>query len=278
VTFYLATAVAPDPTAALATVTPLAYERVLDARRVRAGTYVFGELERLSADDAARAAAFWNALAAAGARGLNHPPRAMRSYELLRSRSERGLAAGDAIRLDEARVPARYPVALRDAAGGGWLGASIPDATALARVAEDLVRRGVSRSRVMLVELAEPAKARTALVIGERVLAVDTLVDAHAAELRGACRDAGVDVARIEYGVRDGRVQVWGIDTAVLPADPALDARLAEAFAALDSTGTSAGWIATGLTPRHLAPAALRRLGERVRERVKEASDRLPRR
>jgi hypothetical protein len=287
VIFYLATAVPRDLSAALARipllaahVTVLPYARVLDARRVRAGTYVFADLERLSPEDTARATALWSALAAAGVRVLNHPALAMRSYELLRSRRERGLAAGDAIRLDEARLPARYPVALRDAAGGGWLGGSIADAAALARAADDLVRRGISRSRLMLVELADPGSAHAALVVGERVLAIDALEDPHAAALRAACRDARIDLARVDYGVRDGHVQVWGIDTAILPTDrPAFDTgALAEAFAALDSAGAAAGWIATGLAPRHVAPAALRRLGARVRERMKEASDRLPRR
>jgi hypothetical protein len=58
-----------------------------------------------------------------------------------------------------------------------------------------------------------------------------------------------------------------------------LDARrLNEALRALDADSAAATrWVATGFARRHVGPAGLRRLGARVRERVKEASDRLRR-
>ena len=194
-----------------------------------------------------------------------------------------GAGASDAVRLDEVRSPGRYPVALRAAAGGGWLSGRLETPAALDAARAELDRQGISRRRVMAVELAEPERASRALVVGERVLGLGRGPGdepAPPAALLAVAGLAGLDYGRLDYGVLDGRLAVWGLDT-----DPPLDedapavGDLAAALRALDTgAGTRVRGVSTGLPPRGRGPAMLRGPRERLAERLKELSDRLPRR
>ena len=86
------------------------------AASTAAGTYMFADVERLSAEDTVKAepAVEGARLGGGGRRAWsNHPGRSMRRYELLRTLYERGINRFNVYRLTEARWPERYPVFLR---------------------------------------------------------------------------------------------------------------------------------------------------------------------
>jgi hypothetical protein len=327
-------------------VTAVTYDRVLGAGRARAGAYVFADLERLGPRDAERAARLHRALEAAGSRALNHPTRSLRRYALLRALHEGGINRFDVYRVSEARRPRRFPVFLR--ADGGGHTRLLHTPAELAAALDDLDRRGRSRETATVVELCDTADAAgryvryAALAVAGRVIPWRAAIarawdgagaeggdearrlagtylatNPHAGALREICALAAIDWGLVEYGLLDGRPQVWGIDT-----DPDLGVGAAGAQAPVParvsgSTGPHAGlgaaesprgeaagdgdarlrclrdvlraldppagaprraWIPTRL-PRH---GRARALGVRalaaLRERVKCLGDRLPRR
>jgi len=90
------------------------YDRFLRKHKVPCGTYIFTDIERLTPWELRVIAEAYHALAAdERCRVLNNPARVMTRYELLRNLREEGINDFDAIRADERRWPARYPVFLR---------------------------------------------------------------------------------------------------------------------------------------------------------------------
>jgi len=302
----------------------LSYERAFAMRSVPAGTWIFSDLERLSPADTERAAALWRALATSGApvRLVNHPGRALRRYELLRRLHESGVNDFDVRRLTEARAPRRFPVFLRREHDHEGAATDLLHTPAeLAAAVEALEGRGESREDVLVVELCDTADASgvyrkyAAFLLAGRIvprhvfgsrrwmIKVPELFDdeslgvedeyvatnPHAAALARIFALARVDYGRIDYGLLEGRIQVWEINTnPLLPtfhgpggsARAALNARVAcaliEAFRALDSVDPDpAARVATGFAggrPLH----ALSRLTRRtVREYAEAAVHRL---
>src|SRR5262245_29531246 len=89
------------------------YHRLFRAKRVPRATYVFADLERLSAWELSVAAELHRVLTAAGLRCLNDPARAMARFELLRALHDSGLNPFNIYRADERPRPARFPVFVR---------------------------------------------------------------------------------------------------------------------------------------------------------------------
>src|SRR5579864_8457312 len=90
------------------------YDRFLRKHKVPCGTYIFTDIERLTPWELRVIAEAYHVLAAdERCRVLNNPARVMTRYELLRNLREEGINDFDAIRADERRWPARYPVFLR---------------------------------------------------------------------------------------------------------------------------------------------------------------------
>lgn len=92
----------------------MAYEDLVRARRVPRATYVFADLERLSAWELQLAATLYRRLKKRGLKCLNDPARAMSRFELLRGLRRAGLNPFDVYRADEHPRPARFPAFLRD--------------------------------------------------------------------------------------------------------------------------------------------------------------------
>jgi hypothetical protein len=95
-----------------ARVVVLSYEEARDRRDFGRGTYVFADLERLSAEQRMAAAALWERLATLGSRVrlLNHPLRTLRRFDLLRALQARGVNDFGVSRLPRAalvRLPSR---------------------------------------------------------------------------------------------------------------------------------------------------------------------------
>jgi len=211
----------------------LAYEDLNG--RLPAGTYVFGDVERLGPWRAARAARAWKRMHAAGFPLLNHPLHSLRRYDLLRALDNdfRVFRAG------EKAPDLRFPVFLRRESGHkGSL-------TPLLHSAADLETARRKHPDALLVEFADTSdeegiyRKYSVFRIGEHLIPRHTLFskdwvvkqpdvvedrhleeeavylreNPHAKELRQIFERAGIEYGRIDYGVKDGRIQVWEINT-----------------------------------------------------------------
>jgi len=225
-----------------------AYER--PPRAAEPGLYIFSDLERLRPDERAAAAEAHARLSASGPafRVLNDPARVLGREELLRALHGRGVNAFRAWRVDEALAGARFPVFIRaaNAHEGSFTGLlRRPEEV------EPAIRRVLRwrwrfrREDLLVVEFLDTADAGgvfrkySAMRIGGTLVARHLLFGAdwvvkkpallNAAHLREeqefldsfphrkqvdvAFDLAGVEYGRIDYGIRDGRIQVWEINT-----------------------------------------------------------------
>jgi len=217
-------------------------------RQPKPGAYIFADLERLSPRELQKAAIAWHALSDAGAgiRLLNHPGRSMRRYELLRTLHERGINHFNAYRLTEARWPTRYPVFLRrEDEHSGAMSPLLRTRGELEAALDGLHRKGEVRDGLMIVEFCDTADADGiyrkygAFVVGDRVFASGVQFsrhwvqkrrdlsepemlreqrlyleeNPHEAALREIFRLAGIDYGRMDYGLLQGKIQVWEINT-----------------------------------------------------------------
>lgn len=232
-----------------AQVVPLPYATLLRARELPAGTYIFSDLERLSEAELEQAAGIWRQLEARGPamRLLNHPTQVRQRYELLRELAGRGLNDFDVYRLDEGRWPGRYPVFVRgerdhNAMASGLL-RSEPE---LRQFVGEWRGQGRSVGGMVVTEFCGQPDERglyrkyAAFKVGDRIipdliffnrqwevrahgLVVDERTVAeewrfiqdnpHEAHLREVFDLAHIDYGRVDYGVVDGRVQVYEINT-----------------------------------------------------------------
>lgn len=225
-----------------------AYEERLDPAALPDGTFVFADVERL--DDAATAAAgaLWEALAARGSRVrlLNRPGVSLRRAALLDELHRRGWNDFAARPADAARDGLRFPVFLRDRLEhAGAATPLLPDAAALEAALALLAAEGRDPRRLAVVEFLDTRgpdglyRRYAATVVGGRVIADHVtfardwegkgpplaeppllaeerayqLENPHATRLRELFRLARIDYGRVDYGVRDGALQIWEIDT-----------------------------------------------------------------
>jgi hypothetical protein len=94
----------------------LVYSELFASYELKAGTYIFCDIERLSESELVLAAAIYRRLSAAGCRVLNDPARVKFRYALLRSLNEAGINSFDAYRADGHPRPKRFPVFIREEA------------------------------------------------------------------------------------------------------------------------------------------------------------------
>jgi hypothetical protein len=215
-------------------------------RTLPAGTYVFADVERLSPEETVKADVLWKALAASGARLINHPARSMRRYELLRTLYERGINRFNVYRLTEARWPERYPVFLRgENDHAGPQSAMLRSREEIEAALEALDQGARCREGMIVTEFCDTADERGiyrkygAFVIGDRIFPkhlvfsgawanqkpdltkADMLAEEreyvegnpHEAVLREICRMARIEYGKIDYAMLDGTPQVWEIAT-----------------------------------------------------------------
>ena len=233
---------------------PLGYADMLRARSVRRGTWIFSDLERLAPREAERAARLWAALERAEQRVINHPTRALGRHELLRGLHEAGVNDFDVWRVSESRPPPRFPVFLRmESDHRGPIGSLVGDRDAWHAARFALDAEGRSRRDALAIEFCETADADgvrakyAAFLVGGEVIprhaffSKDWVVkdpdliepryleleqeylatNPHEALLRDFFARARIEFGRIDYGLRDGRIQVWEINThPLLPTLP----------------------------------------------------------
>jgi hypothetical protein len=225
------------------------YDDVLGAGRLPAGRYVFCDIDRLTADEREAAARVHAELARArpARPPLNHPTRVMRRYELLRALFEAGINDFDVVRLTEARAPRRLPVFLRHASthASELLTPLLRTAADVADATRALDEQGLDRDDILAIGFCDTADAAgvyrkyAAFVIGDRIVPRHLFFDRtwtvgspalvepdlmaeeyayvrdnpHEAALAAVFRLARIEYGRVNYGLRDGRVQVWEINT-----------------------------------------------------------------
>jgi len=240
------TAVRDDPTAPRLEL--LLYDQLIAAKWLPRATYVFTDLDRLSAWDLELAARIHHRLAEAGVRVWNDPARAKTRFALLRALHQAGVNAFNAYRVEEGLHPARYPVFLRREGGhGNPVSDLLADAGALARTIDAALAQGVPARNLLVIEYAaEPVRPglfrklsvarlgdrletqicvhdnRWLVKYGKRGSATPELYEDElcmlrenrfAADLRRAFEIAEIEYGRADFGLVDGKVQVYEINT-----------------------------------------------------------------
>lgn len=239
----------PDPAIRrelIARVTLLSYEELFARRELPTGTYVFADLDRLSARETERAALYWQTLSEAGplVRPVNHPILSMRRFELLRHLYHAGINRFDVQRLTEPFRLKHLPVFIRSESGHFEedMTPLLHSPEEIQRAAADWARAGRSREDKLIVEFVDVSDGSgtfhkyNAHIAGDRVLALgrtdsdrwvikglahipekQAVLERHkieyGAELLAIMRLARIDFGRIDYALVDGKIQVFEINT-----------------------------------------------------------------
>ncbi|MEX0810409.1 MAG: hypothetical protein WD044_16935 [Dongiaceae bacterium] len=294
------------------------YEDALQRGDWQGGTIIFTDLERVWNSLIPAIADLWRRFekARAPVRLLNHPTRSLTRYGLLRRLRELGHNDFDVYRADEGRTPAQFPVFLHgERDHNGPMTGALQNQTALDAALIELVESGLPANQVLVTELCDVRDADGlyrkygVFVVGDRIVPRHVffsggwsvkdarsqlgdrseaalieeerefvIANPHEEELRALFTVANIEYGRIDYGVRDGRIQVWEINTNPLLLSPGLHAgqprfdrvvalmneRLCEALLALDgATDDQPFWI----EPVRTKPEVAASLANRRRNR-----------
>jgi hypothetical protein len=218
--------------------------------RVPAGAYIFSDLERLSTEQLGLADSLATAVCRMGCRVLNHPLSSLRRFELLKTLYERGINDFNVYRIDER--PQRFPVFIRAANDhdGSRTDLLYSYPAVQAQLAE-LCREGLGDKEWMIIEYLDTAdenrlfrkfgsmlfgdifvpeeilfQRRWMVKNGEPItdLAQDLLQEeeeefvrarpnVHEDAVRRIFDIANIEYGRIDYGMDNGKIQVWEINT-----------------------------------------------------------------
>ena len=227
---------------------PMTYARLFKSTSIRAGTYIFSDLERLTPTETELAAKVWSTIRNSGRQVLllNDPIRGMRRYELLRTLYEQGINPFNVYKLTEVRMPERYPVFIRfENDHKGNRSPLLKNQDELLAAISDLEARGMNRESLIIVEYIDCADEKgiyrkyshfyvNGVVIPRHLfqgdnwmLKVPGILDGPAlAEERKfigsnpfqeeICRIfnmARIDYGRIDFSVLKNKILVWEINT-----------------------------------------------------------------
>lgn len=182
-----------------------------------------------------------------GARVLNHPARSLTRFELLRALRAAGVNTFGVERADASVEPSRWPVYVRDdrSHDDGSMSELLPGPDELARHLADLSTRGVDPGSRSVIEYAGAPgpdglfRKYAAMRLGEAIVPCHIFfgrhwvvkhsevfdeasareeleyieANPHEEVLRRAFELAGIEYGRADYGVIDGRVEIWEINT-----------------------------------------------------------------
>lgn len=226
-------------------VQPIPFPKVLGRIALRPGVYVFTDMDRLSPAQLRRAEALWASLSRrADCRLLNHPTRAMQRFELLTALHARGLNSFQAHRADADLSRVRFPAFLRRAGEHkGPESELLRDAGQLASAIARLRAAG-GLSDWLVIEHCETVDADgwyrkySAFRVGARIIPRHLLLgrawiqkesestapehleeearyvaeNPHREALMRLFEAARIEYGRLDYGFRDGAMQVWEIN------------------------------------------------------------------
>jgi len=231
------------------------YDYAIKTKLSVPGTYIFADIERLSSNQIKSATEVWEQLSLRGnkIRMLNHPAFSMRRFELLRTLHEHGINEHNIYRLNEDRIPQRFPIFLRYE--NSHMGALTPllhtPADLEASIAK-LLRQGEFPEDILIVEFTDTSDShgifrkyaafflenqvipRHIFFSREWMLKLPELADEmmlreelqyitdnpHEKQIREAFHLARINYGRIDYGVLNGKIQVWEINTNPMLAGP----------------------------------------------------------
>lgn len=218
------------------------------ATNLPAGTYIFTDVDRLTAEVAVRAARFYLALRELGQKVLNDPARMLSRFGLLRALSRAGINQFDAYRVEELEQPRQWPVFLRlEGMHVDPLSGLLNNRRELDQAVEDKVKQGFPRASMLIIEYAaEPVapglfRKLSVFRVGDRLLGYTCVHDdqwlvkygkpaiataelyeeeyqfvsnSPFAETMHRVFDlAGVDYGRVDFGLVGGRPQIYEINS-----------------------------------------------------------------
>jgi hypothetical protein len=224
------------------------YRQLLDAKTLPQATYVFTDLDRLPLYGLQLAAQSYRNMRQSGLNVLNDPARVLSRYGLLRRLHDAGFNGFNAYRVEDDRMPERWPAFLR--CEGDHVG-PIPDllrsAAELRQAIAAAIDRGLPIVSLLIVEYAaEPVRpgifrklgcfrvgpsrlahtcvhdigwvakvGRTGIATAELYEDEHRIVrdDPYGAVVAQAFDIGGVDYGRADFGLVGGRVQVYEINT-----------------------------------------------------------------
>lgn len=229
------------------------YEHAVLRSDWHAGTVIFSDLERFWATQFSEITELHRRLAASGQVHLiHHPVRMLKRYGLLRRLREMGWNSFDVYRADEQRKPAQFPVFLHgERDHRGPITDLLRSQAHLDRILTKLANDGYAPGLVLITEFCDTRstdglfRKYGAYIIGDRIIPrhlyfsthwnvkdfragipaeieesalfaeeLDYLHgNPHETLLRPIFELAGVRYGRIDYGLRDGRLEVWEINT-----------------------------------------------------------------
>ena len=226
----------------------LTYPQLFQQRQLPRATYIFTDLDRLPTEMLRATATVYQQLRLQGIVALNDPARVLSRYGLLRALFQRGINQFNAYRAEEGVTPERWPVFLRT--DGDHLG-PLPELyrrpKELQAGIKDAVDRGIPMSRLLVIEYAaQPTRpglftkhssfrmgksefAHTNVhdnqwiaKNGKRGIATPELYEEELRVVRenpygpavaAAFDIGGIDYGRADFGIVDGKVQIYEINT-----------------------------------------------------------------
>jgi hypothetical protein len=226
----------------------LAYDMIPNLRSEPRASYVFTDLDRLSSEKLKMAAMFYQKLRKKGFRVLNNPTRVLSRWGLLRRLFLMGVNGFNAYHVEEGVTPTRWPVFLRTEGDHvGPLPQLFYTAYELERGLTRAVERGQPMSSLLIVEyMAQPVRpglfrklsifrvgetdfAHTCVhdtqwiaKTGSLGIATPELYDdehrivrdnPYGPTLARAFNAAGIEYGRADFGLVDGTVQIYEINS-----------------------------------------------------------------
>lgn len=224
----------------------LDYELLPHVGRVPRGVFLFTDLERLTPAMMSLASSVHDQLRAAGMRVLNDPSRTLRRFDLMQTLHGAGHNSFRAVRVADAHT-LRMPVFVRgENDHQGSVTELLRSPAELEAALDRLQEEGRNLAKLLVIEFCDTRdragvyRKYSAFAVGDRVIPRHILFgrkkwvvkttevitprsareerlyatkNPHADQLREIFRLARVGWGRIDYGVVDGRVQTWEINT-----------------------------------------------------------------
>jgi hypothetical protein len=224
------------------------YEELLGIEQFPGGVYIFSDLERLNRYQKSLVQELWNRLdeAGEGYTLLNNPAASMGRYELLSLLYQRGMNSYAIYRVDEIPRPIQKPVFLRHIyEHGGTFTQVFSHEEELDEAIALLILKGIPPEELAAVEYCETADSEgiyrkysifrignsylprheifsqkwdlkypdllEPAMIAEEMSFLET--DPHQEECRKIFDVARIDYGRIDYGLKEGKLEVWEINT-----------------------------------------------------------------
>ncbi len=226
------------------------YEHLCWGHDLQPGTYLFSDIERLPARQAEVLSRVWFELAKSpqAVRLINHPTQSLRRYELLRKLHTQGINDFNVYRLTENAQPQQFPVFIRKEADHlGNISPLLHSQEELDIAIKELSSSGYFHDDLIITEFIDTAdedgiyRKYAAFIIGDRILPrhlffskewmvklsqADMSKESflaeeqayadehpHKEQLKEIFQLAGIQYGRIDYGIINGKVQVWEINT-----------------------------------------------------------------